>query len=72
MERSRTTSAVAADTASTHALEDQDADVYGGCLRDLRHELLEPPEFVFRGEPLRLLGPGRARAIRDDAAAWFD
>jgi hypothetical protein len=70
MERSRTTSAAAADTAST--LEDQDADGYGGCLRDLRHELLEPPEFVFRGEPLRLIGAGRARAIRDDAAAWFD
>lgn len=70
MQRSRTTSPPAAATASTH--EDQDADAYGGCLRDLRQELLEPPELVFRGEPLRLIGAGRGRAVRDDAAAWFD
>jgi hypothetical protein len=72
MERSRTTPASAAGTASTRALEEHDADVYGGHLRDLRQELLEPPEFVFRGEPLRLVDAGRVRAIRDDAAAWFD
>jgi hypothetical protein len=34
--------------------------------------LLEPPEFEFAREPLQILGAGRARAIRDDAAAWFD
>ena len=68
MERSAPTSAPA--TAS--APEQRGADMYGGDLRDLRQELLEPPEFVFRGEPLRLIGAGRARAIRDDAAAWFD
>jgi hypothetical protein len=71
METSRTTSPPAA-TASTSALEETDSDVYGGHLRALRQELLEPPEFVFSGEPLRLIGAGRVRAIRDDAAAWFD
>lgn len=72
MEQSRTTPASVAATASTPALEEDDADVYGGYLRDLREELLEPPELVFCREPLQVLGAGRARAIRDDAAAWFD
>jgi len=71
METSRTTPPPAA-TASTPSLEEPDADVYGGHLRALRQELLEPPEFVFAREPLQILGAGRARAIRDDAAAWFD
>jgi len=70
MEQSRTTPASAA--ASAPALEQHDADVYGDCLRDLRQELLDPPEFVFCREPLRILGAGRTRAIRDDAAIWFD
>jgi hypothetical protein len=70
MERSAPTSAPA--TASAPSPEQHGADMHGGDLRDLRQELLEPPEFVFRGEPLRLIGAGRARAIRDDAAAWFD
>jgi hypothetical protein len=66
METSRTTPPPAA-TASTPSLEETDSD-----LRALRQELLEPPEFVFSREPLQVLGAGRARAIRDDAAAWFD
>jgi hypothetical protein len=70
MQRPATTSAPA--TASTPSPEQHGADTYGGDLRDLRQALLDPPEFVFRGEPLRLIGAGRARAIRDDAAAWFD
>jgi hypothetical protein len=71
MERSRTTPPPAA-TASTSSLEEQDSDVHGDHLRSLRQELLEPPEFVFSREPLQVLGAGRPRAIRDDAAAWFD
>jgi hypothetical protein len=72
MEQSRTTPASVAATASTPALEEDDADAYGSYLRDLREELLEPPELVSCREPLQVLGAGRARAIRDDAAAWFD
>jgi len=72
MEQSRTTQASVAATASTPALEERDADVYRGYLRDLRQELLEPPRALFCREPLEVLGGGRARAIRDDAAAWFD
>ena len=65
MKQSRTTPAP--------ALDEHDADVYGDCLRDLRQELLEPPEFVFcGGESLRTLGAGHARAIRDGAPTWFD
>jgi hypothetical protein len=71
MQTSRTTPADAA-TASTPSLEETDSDVDGGCLSALRQELLEPPEFVFSREPLQVLGAGRPRAIRDDAAAWFD
>lgn len=71
METSRTTPPPAA-IASTPSLEETDSDVCGGYLRALRQELLEPPEFVFSREPLQILGAGRARAIRDDAAAWFD
>jgi hypothetical protein len=69
MERSRTPPAPATAAASTTALREQ---AYGDDLRDLREELLEPPEFVFSREPLRILDAGRARAIRDDAATWFD
>jgi hypothetical protein len=70
MQRSRTTPPPAG--ASTPSLEEKDSDVYCGCLRALREELLEPPEFVFSREPLQLLDAGRTRGIRDDAAAWFD
>jgi hypothetical protein len=71
MERSRTTPALAAATALTRSLAEHDADVYGGYLRDLRQELLEPPEFVRCDEPPQI-GAGRDRAIRDGVAVWFD
>ena len=54
------------------AVEEHDADVYAGYLSDLRHQVLEPPEFVLCGEPLQPRASGRGRAIRDGAADWSD
>jgi hypothetical protein len=52
--------------------EQRGADVYAGCLRELRQELLEPPEFLLFAGPLQVLGAGRDRPSRDDLALWFD
>jgi hypothetical protein len=48
-----------------------DAGVYAGYVRDLRQELLEPPEFVLCDEPLRPPGSGRGRVTGDGVADWL-
>jgi hypothetical protein len=72
MQRPLGTSAPGLCTVSACRLEEHDADMYAGCLRDLRQELMEPPEFGLFDGPLQVLGAGRDRPIRDDLALWFD
>jgi hypothetical protein len=66
------TSPPAAGTTSNRAFDEHDASVYADYLRDLRQELLEPPEFVLRAEPLQSVGPRRGRVIWDGVAVWLD
>ena len=71
MQRPLDTPGPGARTVPAGTLEEHDADVYAGCLRDLRQELLEPPEFGLFDGPLQVLGAGRDRPTRDDLALWF-
>jgi hypothetical protein len=48
-----------------------DAGAYAAYVRDLRQELLEPPEFVLCDEPLRPLGSRRGRVIGDGVFDWL-
>lgn len=58
--------------AAKRTLDEYDANLYAGYLRDLRLELREPPEFVLRHEPLHVRGSGRGRVIHDGVAVWFE
>jgi hypothetical protein len=72
MHRSCITPAPGAPAAATRSHErHDDADVYGGCLRDVRQQLLEPPEFMLRSELLQPDGAGRDRPIHDGPVIWF-
>lgn len=66
MARTRTVSPPAVRTASTHPLDD-----HAVWLCDLRQELVEPPEFVLRAEPLPDFGADRGRVISDGVALWL-
>jgi hypothetical protein len=66
MARPHTASPPAARTASARVLDD-DA-VY---LRDLWQELVEPPEFLPRAEPLPDFGADRGRVSWDGVAVWL-
>jgi hypothetical protein len=53
-------------------LEERDADVYARYLRDLKQQLLEPPELVLDKADLQTLGSGRGCVIRDGVAVYYD
>jgi hypothetical protein len=72
MQRPLDTAAPRASTVAARTLEEHDADVYAGCLRDLRRALQEPPEFLLFDSPLQVLGAGRDRPLRGDLVLWFD
>jgi len=72
MQRPLDTPAPGACSVPACTLQEHRADVYADCLRDLRQELLEPPEFLLFAGPLEVLGAGRDRPSRDDLALWFD
>lgn len=72
MQRPLDTPAPGACTVAACTLEERAADVYAGCLRALRRTLQEPPEFLLFDGPLRVLGAGRDRPLRDDLVLWFD
>jgi hypothetical protein len=67
MAPSRTASPPAVRAALPRAL-DGDHAVY---LHDLWEELVEPPEFVLRVEPLPGFRAGRGRVIWDGVAVWL-
>ncbi len=72
MQRPLDPPAPGACTVAACTLEEHGADVYAGCLRDLREALLEPPEFLLFDGPRQALGAGRDRTLRDDLVLWFD
>ena len=72
MQRPLHTAAPGACTVAACTLEKREADVYAGCLLDLRRALQEPPEFLLFDGPLQVLGAGRDRPLRDDLVLWFD
>jgi len=72
MARSPMTSAPASRAVAERSLDEYDADLYAGYLRDLRQELQEPPELLPCHEPLLVHGSGRGRVTHDGVAVWFE